>query len=91
MRVAGHLVVHFTELLFLCSLFFYTSGYATNCYSWDEIKKMADRSNTLRVDQESGKRSRFVNNHARANAVANAIMRSQNKLEQGKQAPLRSI
>ena len=26
MRVAGNLVVHFTELLFLCSLFFYTSG-----------------------------------------------------------------
>mgnify|MGYP006366104969 CR=1 FL=1 len=44
MRVAGNLVVHFTELLFLCSLFFYTSGYATNCYSWDEIKKKADHT-----------------------------------------------
>jgi hypothetical protein len=91
MRVAGNLVVHFTELLFLCSLFFILLATLPTATRGTKSRKWRIGSNTLRVDQESGKRSRFVNNHARANAVANAIMLSQNELEQGKQAPLRSI
>jgi uncharacterized protein YecE (DUF72 family) len=47
------------------------------CYSRDEIKKMAQRMNNATSAPGVKKGFAFFNNHARANAPANAIMLSQ--------------
>jgi uncharacterized protein YecE (DUF72 family) len=47
------------------------------CYSRDEIKKMAERIKTAASTPGTKKAFAFFNNHARANAAANAIMLSQ--------------
>ena len=47
------------------------------CYSRDEIKKMADRIKAATSTPGTKKAFAFFNNHARANAAANAIMLSQ--------------
>jgi uncharacterized protein YecE (DUF72 family) len=47
------------------------------CYSREEIKKIAERIKTAASTPEVKKVFAFFNNHARANAAANAIMLSQ--------------
>jgi len=86
MRVAGHLLVHFTELLFLCSFFLLLLR------DQFALILLLAQENVERIKHAtrgpgSGKRSRFVNNHARLMRLPNAIMTFSERLEQGTRSP----
>gem|GEM_PF-2755004 len=74
MRVAGHLFVHFTELLFLCSLFLLLLRDQFALITATRARKCRNGLNTLRRGPGIKKAVAFFNNHTRVNAVDSAII-----------------